>query len=68
LEGETEEEFSLEEMSMNQLDTSMEKLFAKHAHGSDDGDTTSQSSEPRTPESHRRSNEESSDDNDDFWM
>jgi hypothetical protein len=51
---------------MNQLDTSMEKLFAKHAHGSDDGDTTSQSSEPRTPKSHRCSNEESSDDNDDF--
>jgi hypothetical protein len=39
-------------MSMSQLDTSGEKLFAKRGHGmifSDDGDTTSLSSEPRTP-------------------
>jgi hypothetical protein len=60
-------------MSMNQLDTSNEKLYATHACGilfKDDGDTPSTSSEPRTLESRRRSNEESSDDDDDinFWM
>jgi hypothetical protein len=68
-EEETEEEVSSEEMSMNQLDTSEEKLQAKHAHGiifGNDGDTTSPSSEPRTPESHRHSDED--DDDDDFWM
>jgi hypothetical protein len=65
LEEETEEE----ETSMNQLDTSEEKLFAKRAHGSDDGDTTSPSSEPRTLESRWCSDEDNcDDDNDDFWM
>jgi hypothetical protein len=69
-----EEEVSSEETLMNQLDISEEKLFAKHGHGitfSDDGNTTSPSSEPRTPESHQCSDEDSSneddDDNDDFW-
>jgi hypothetical protein len=63
-----------EEMSMNQLDTSEEKLFAKCGRSmifSDNGDTTSPSSEPCTPESHWRSDEDSideDDDNDDFWM
>jgi hypothetical protein len=57
---------------MNQLDTSEEKLFAKRGHDmifSDDGNTTSPSSEPRTPKSHRCSDEDNSDDDDDaFWM
>jgi hypothetical protein len=63
---ETEEE----EMPMNQLDTSEEKLFAKCGRSmifSDNGDTTS----PCTPESHWRSDEDNideDDDNDDFWM
>jgi hypothetical protein len=52
-----EEELSSKEMSMNQLDTSEGKLFAKRTHGSDDGDTTSPSSEPRTPENLQRSDE-----------
>jgi hypothetical protein len=59
-----EEEVSSNEMLMNQLDTSEEKLFVRHAHGmlfDDDGDTTLMSSVPHTPESHQRSNEESSD-------
>jgi hypothetical protein len=54
---------------MNQLDTSEEKMFAKCIHGmlfSDDGNTTLPSVEPRTLESHRCSDEESSDE--DFWM
>jgi hypothetical protein len=59
-------------MSMNQLDTFQEKLYARRARGilfSDNGDTPSTLSEPRTPESHRRSDEDSSDDDDDnFWM
>jgi hypothetical protein len=69
-----EEEVSSEETSMNQLDTSEEKLQAKHARGiifGDDGDTTSSSSKPRTPESYRRSDKDSSNDDDDddiFWM
>jgi hypothetical protein len=67
-----EEEVSAEEMSMNQLNTSEEKLFAKRDHDmifSNDGDTTLCSLEPHTPESHRRSDEDSSDeDDDDFWM
>jgi hypothetical protein len=53
----------------DQLDTSDEKLQSKRARGivfGDDGDTTSPSSEPRTPESHRCSDEDNSDD--DFWM
>jgi hypothetical protein len=52
-----EVELSSKEMSMNQLDTSEGKLFAKRTHGSDDGDTTSPSSEPRTPENLQRSDE-----------
>jgi hypothetical protein len=66
-----EEEVSSDETSMNKLDTFKEKLFARRACGmlfGDDGDTPSTSLEPRTPESHRCSDEESSDDNDDFWM
>jgi hypothetical protein len=66
-----EEEVSSEESSMK-LDTSEEKLLTKHGHGiifNDDGDTTSTSSEPRTPESRWRSDEDSSnEDDDDFWM
>jgi hypothetical protein len=45
---------------MNQLNTSEEKLFAKHARGmlfGDDSDSFSTSSEPRTPESRQRSEE-----------
>jgi hypothetical protein len=46
-----EEEVSSEETSMNQLDTSEEKLYARRAHGilfSNDGDMPSTSSEPHT--------------------
>jgi hypothetical protein len=72
LEEEMEEKVSSEETSMNQLDTVEEKLFAKRGRGmifSDDDDTTSPSSEPRTPKSHRRSDEASSGEyDDDFWM
>jgi hypothetical protein len=64
------EEVSSKETSMNQLDTSEERLYARRARGnlfSDDGDTPSMSSDtPPTPKSHRRSDEESGDD--DFWM
>ncbi len=67
-----EEEVSSEEMLMNQLDTSEDKLYDRHAPGilfSDNGNTPSIASQPRTPESHQCSNEEGSDDNDDnFWM
>jgi hypothetical protein len=70
-EEETEEEVSSEEMCMNQLDTSEEKLYARRAHGylfGDDGGTPSMlPNTPPTPESHRRSKEESSDDDED-WM
>jgi hypothetical protein len=51
LEG--KEEVSSEESSMNQLDTSEEKLLAKGSCDlffSDDGNTTSLSSKPLTPE------------------
>jgi hypothetical protein len=51
-EGEMEEEVSSEETSMNQLDTSEEKLQAKRTRDivfSDDDDTTSSSVEPHTP-------------------
>jgi hypothetical protein len=51
-EEEMEEEVSSEETTMNQLNTSEEKLQVKRAHGivfGNDGDTTSPSSEPRTP-------------------
>jgi hypothetical protein len=75
---ETDEVVSLEESSMNQVDTSEDKLVAKHSSGlffGDDGDTTSPSSEPRTPKmssSHMRLDPDGSDnhdsDDDDFWM
>jgi hypothetical protein len=73
LEEETEEEeVSSEETSMNQHDTSEEKLFTKRGRGmifSDGGDTTSPLSKPRTPESHRCSDEDNNnEDDDDFWM
>jgi hypothetical protein len=48
-----EEEVSSEESSMNQVDTSMDKLVTKHGSGlffGDDGDTTSSLLEARTPE------------------
>jgi hypothetical protein len=67
-EEDDEEEVSSEEMLMNQLDTFEEKLHATRAHDipfSDDGGTSSMLSKPRTPESHRCSDEESSVDNDD---
>jgi hypothetical protein len=54
----------------DQLDTSEEKLQAKHTRSivfGDDGDSTSLSSEPLTLESHRFSDEDNSDD-DNFWM
>jgi hypothetical protein len=50
---EMEEEVSSKELSMNQVNTSEDKLVAKHSSGlffSDDGDTTSPSSEPHTLE------------------
>jgi hypothetical protein len=60
---------------MNQLGTSEEMLFARHARGTlfgDDDDTPSMSSEPCTPKSRWPSDEESSEDNDNdddnFWM
>jgi Mg-chelatase subunit ChlI len=69
-EEETEEEVSSEVSSMNQLDTSEEKLHARHACGylfSDDGDTPSTSPDtPPTSGSRWRSDKESSDD--DFWV
>jgi hypothetical protein len=53
-------------------DTSVEKLLAKRGRGmifNNDNDTTSLLSEPCTPESHRSSNEDINDeDNNDFWM
>jgi hypothetical protein len=71
-ETEEEEEVSSEGTLMNKLEASDEKLFAMRACGmlfGDDGDTPSKLLEPRTPESHWRSDEESnSDDDDDFWM
>jgi hypothetical protein len=51
-EKEVEEEVSSEEMSMNQLDTSEEKLYARRACDmlfSDDGSTPSTLLEPSTP-------------------
>jgi hypothetical protein len=66
-----EEELLLEEeVSSMKLDTSKEKLYARHAHDclfGDNGDTPSTSSNtPPTQESRRRFDEESS--NDDDWM
>jgi hypothetical protein len=52
-EEETKEDISSEESSMNQFDTSEEKLLAKHGRSlffGDDSDTTSLSLEPRTPD------------------
>jgi hypothetical protein len=69
-EDEEDEEVSSEESSMNQLDTSKEKFLEKRGRDiivGDDGDTTSLSSEPHTPEmssSHMRSNPDSSNDGD----
>jgi hypothetical protein len=73
LSKEEPEEVSLKETSMNQLDTSEEKLYARRARGiifSDDGDTPLAFLEPpSTPESCQCSDEErSDDDDDDFWM
>jgi hypothetical protein len=70
-EEETEEEVSSEVSSMNQLNTSKEKLYARHACGylfGDDGDTPLTSPDtPPTPGSRQRSDEESNfDDEDDF--
>jgi hypothetical protein len=68
-EEEEMEELSSEETLMNQLDTSEEKFLAKRGCNiifGDDSDTRAPSSEPRTPKSHRRSDEDSNDD--DFWM
>jgi hypothetical protein len=60
---------------MNELNTSEEMFLVKRGYGiifSDDGDTTSPLSEPRTPEmpyNHVRSDPDNSNDNDDdFWM
>jgi hypothetical protein len=72
-EEEMEEQVSSEESSMNQLNTSKEKLLVMHGCDlffSDDGDTTSPSLEPHTPEmlsNHMRSDPDGSND-DDFWM
>jgi hypothetical protein len=72
MEVEEGEEVSSEELSMNQLDTSKEKLMAKNGCGlffGDDGDTSSTESEPRSPimpSSRMRSNPDGNDD--DFWM
>jgi hypothetical protein len=70
-----EEETSSEETSMNQLNTSEEKLLAKRARGivfGDDVDTTSPLSVSRTPKSRWHSDEDNNDDDDDkdvdFWI
>jgi hypothetical protein len=72
--SESEEETE-EEESMNQLDTSEEKLMPKCGHNiffGDDGDTSLSESEPRSlgmPSNHVCSNpNDSDDDEDDFWM
>jgi hypothetical protein len=67
-----EEEVSFEESPMNQLDTYEKKLLAKRSRDllfSNDGDTTSPSSEPRTPKmssSHVHSDPNGSDDDNNF--
>jgi hypothetical protein len=70
-ETEEEEEVSSEE-SMNQPNSSEDKLMRKCAHVLDDGDTTSMESEPRSPgmlSSRVRTDPGGSDDDDDdFWM
>jgi hypothetical protein len=75
---EMEEEVSSEESLMNQVDTSEDKLVAKHGSGlffGDNDNTTSPSSDPRTLEtlsSRMRLDLDGSDDDgsndDDFWM
>jgi hypothetical protein len=73
MEEQEEEEVSSEESSMNQLDTSEEKLLAKHDRDlffGNNGHTTSLSSEPHTLETSSScvcSNPNGSDD-DDLWM
>jgi hypothetical protein len=65
-----EEEFSSEEL-MNQPDTSEQKLMHKHSRSSDDGDTSSMKSEPRSPRTPSRcvcTDLDVSDDTDDLWM
>jgi hypothetical protein len=73
LEEETEEEEVSSKESSMKLDTSEETLLAKCGHGmifSDDGDTISPSSEPRTPKSRVRSEPDNNDEDDDndFWI
>jgi hypothetical protein len=70
---ETKEEVTSEKSLMNQVDTSKDMLVAKHGSGlffGDDGDTTSPSLEPRTPEtpSSRIHSDPDGSDDDDFWM
>jgi hypothetical protein len=72
-EEDMEEEVSSEESSMNQFDTFEEKLLAKRSRSfffSDNGDTTSPSLEPRTPEmpSSRVRSDPDGSNNDEFWM
>jgi hypothetical protein len=72
-EEEMEEEVSSKESSMNQLDTSEEKLLPKCGRSiifGDNGNTTSPSLEPRTLEtsSSRMRSDPNNNDDDDFWM
>jgi hypothetical protein len=73
-EEEEMEEVSSEESSVNQLDTSEEKLTTKHGYDlffNDNGDTSSTASEPHSPEmlsSHVCSDSNDSEDDDNFWM
>jgi hypothetical protein len=68
---ETEEEVSSDESLMSQIDTYEEKLLAKHGRDlifDDDGDTTSPSLEPRTPETLSNRVRSDPNDDDDFCM
>jgi hypothetical protein len=68
---EMEEEVSSNESLMSQIDTYEEKLLAKHGRDlifDDDGDTTSPSLEPRTPETLSNHVRSDPDDDDDFCM
>jgi phage repressor protein C with HTH and peptisase S24 domain len=70
-EEETEEEVSSDESLMSQIDTYEEKLVAKHGRDlifDDDGDTTSPSLEPCTPETLSNRVRSDPDDDDDFCM
>jgi hypothetical protein len=76
-EEEMEEEVSSKESLMNQLDTFEEKLLAKCGRGiifHDNDNTTSPSSEPRTPETSSSrvcsdpDSSDTDDNDDDFWM